>query len=68
MATIRNQTANTDPVTKQDIFVLYRICLHREAISELLAESEGGADDADRFNQAMGKLQHTMNKLGLDSV
>ena len=58
-------TANTDPVTDEDIRVLYRICLHRDVLVNLLKAQPGQDSDAAWYDIAMGKLQHTMDKMGL---
>ena len=63
------QQPNTDQVTKNDVKVLYRICMHRSVMVKLLRQQEGNvSSDADLYDRVMGQLQHTMDKMGLTTI
>jgi len=60
--------ANTGEVTDENIKVLYRICMHRGVMVALLANQQGGNGDAELYDEVLGKLQHTMDKMGLTCI
>jgi len=57
--------ANTEPVTDDDIKVLYRVCKFRSLMVALLKDKAGDNGDAELYDRVMGKLQHTMDLMGL---
>jgi len=61
-------SANKQEVTEDDVKVLYRICVHRGVLVQLLKAHTGHNGDAELYEMVMGKLQHTMDQMGLTCV
>lgn len=59
---------NSEPVTDDDVKVLYRICTYRSVLVGLLEAHIGGNGDAELYERVMGKLQYAMDQMGLTCV